>query len=157
VNILHILLVAASLFFTALPAQADLERPRLNLVYQRTETCRSFAVTVFAISRHAKGDRGGRLNERNSGIGGLCYLDKGQYFHIIHGGLENSQSQPAFVFGPGVRLFTPRVHGLAVGAGLELPFLHYTLRDGRGAAYGFLPITSLTVNYQIPMTNKFGL
>lgn len=145
-----LLALVATLFFFHPFAYADRDGKLVfNLNYN--DPCRSVSATYFTHARHAKGNRGGRLNENNFGYAGSCYHDTGKNFYTIVGALENSQRGGTFLVGPGVRFRTPQLFGIALEAGIEIPFVYYEIPKYRSYVYGFLPIQYFGLSFQIPM------
>ncbi len=152
------LLVSVWCSFFPLSGHAGLDT-ELRIGYSQSDLCSSVSTRIFFRSKHALGDRGGRLNERNGGVSGDCYHGKDRNFYTIVGGLENSQWGQTLVFGPGYRLRSPQFLGLSVGAGFEMPFIYYETPYSRKRqyAYGFLPIIFRTITLELPRMNGKSL
>jgi hypothetical protein len=139
----------ALMFVFSVPLHAkDDGKLVFNLNY--SDTCRSVSATYFAHARHAKGTRGGSLNENTFGYAGNCYHDSKNLYTLV-GALENSQRGNTFLVGPGVRFRSPPFLNLSVEGGLELPFVYYEIPKRQAYAYGFLPVVYVGLSLTPPM------
>ncbi len=123
----------------------------LELVYvENTDLCRSVSTRIYYRSQHGEGDRGGRLQQRNGGVGGSCYLDEKKSFYWALGGLENSQFGPTLAIGPGMRFRTPPLLRLSIEAGVELPIVHYASPRRYTEVWGPIPVFYRGISIELP-------
>ena len=139
------------LLFLFISTGARAGEKMLELVYtENTDTCKSFSTRLYYRSQHAEGDRGGRLQQRNGGIGSSCYLNEGKNFYWMLAALENSQFGNTFGAGPGIRASTPQLWGFSLEARVEIPIVWYESPRRHTYVWGPLPIRSRGVTWKIP-------
>lgn len=134
----------------AASAQAD-ELPRMSLVFNYSSGCPQIQAEAFLYTRHAKGDRGGVLNENTTyGSGVTCSYRYGEYLWVTLevNTLFNSRWAKTFAAGPGVELHTPKWRGLSFSIGGRLPYVYYPVPE-QGQIYAWLPVETRGIHLQV--------
>ncbi len=121
-----------------------------TLLFQRTDSCHHVTLLIYSHSAHPGSNRSGVLNEKNRGIGFRCQLaEKSPYYYTING-LHNSQFGDTFAAGFGARWPIVRYSRFTLSLGGEASWIYYEHPRARKALWGFLPIATVGLTYQLP-------
>lgn len=123
---------------------------RFFLKINNNETvCREFSVNFFGASDHPGGNRNGQLNERNTGYGITCYLEKNRRSFVSINGLTNSQFGSTLTVGYGKNFNVLSWNNFHIDGGITGAFVSYERRDSK-TSYGILPLPFVRISYDLP-------
>lgn len=112
--------------------------------------CKSITRTFWSNSRHPGGDRGGRLNQENRGIGFKCRIEKDNPVYFSLDTLTNSQRGASMAASMGKQLDLVNLYGVKYYVGLSATLLSYEMPRRRKTVYGIVPMPHRGVSYEVP-------
>ncbi|MFA5132211.1 MAG: hypothetical protein WC444_02680 [Candidatus Paceibacterota bacterium] len=112
--------------------------------------CKSIAYTFWTHSKHPGGDRNGRLNQDNGGIGFKCFLEKENSMFLSMDALENSQFGSTITAGIGKQIDLLKISRVSIYVGGELSLVNYDVPRKHEAIFGVMPSLYRGIGYSLP-------